>query len=115
MRTSQSRGTESADRAAQRVLPRRGSQLSGSKRSQLSGGGWGGGGQGYYYFIFGFAFLVGILTMVITVEVSIVCTYVQLCAEDYLWWCARRLPPPPPLLMPLMAEATHHACDLCFG
>mmetsp|Transcript_1335 Transcript_1335/g.3985 ORF Transcript_1335/g.3985 Transcript_1335/m.3985 type:complete len:711 (+) Transcript_1335:270-2402(+) len=42
--------------------------------------------QGYYYFIFGFAFLVGLLTMVITIEVSIVCTYVQLCAEDYLWW-----------------------------
>lgn len=44
--------------------------------------------QGYYYFIFGFAFLVGLLTMVITIEVSIVCTYVQLCAEDYLWWYA---------------------------
>ena len=47
--------------------------------------------QGYYYFIFGFAFLVGILTIIITIEVSIVCTYVQLCAEDYLWWW---VPPP---------------------
>jgi Endomembrane protein 70 len=46
--------------------------------------------------IFGFLFLVGILTTVITVEVSIVCTYVQLCAEDYLWWCAS--PATPPLL-----------------
>jgi transmembrane 9 superfamily protein 2/4 len=42
--------------------------------------------QGYFYYIFGFLFLVGILTTVITIEVSIVCTYVQLCAEDYLWW-----------------------------
>jgi hypothetical protein len=42
--------------------------------------------QGYYYFIFGFATIVSILTLVITVEVSIVCTYVQLCAEDYRWW-----------------------------
>lgn len=42
--------------------------------------------QGYFYYIFGFAFLVSILTLIITIEVSIVCTYVQLCAEDYLWW-----------------------------
>lgn len=42
--------------------------------------------QGYFYYIFGFAFLVAILTLIITIEVSIVCTYVQLCAEDYLWW-----------------------------
>ena len=33
--------------------------------------------QGYFYYIFGFAFLVAILTIIITVEVSIVCTYVQ--------------------------------------
>ena len=44
--------------------------------------------QGYFYYIFGFLFLVGVLTVIITVEVSIVCTYVQLCAEDYQWWCA---------------------------
>ena len=42
--------------------------------------------QGYFYYIFGFAFLVAALTLIITIEVSIVCTYVQLCAEDYLWW-----------------------------
>ena len=47
--------------------------------------------QGYFYYIFGFCFVVGALTVLITVEVAIVCTYVQLCAEDYLWWCA--LPP----------------------
>ena len=44
--------------------------------------------QGYFYYIFGFCFIVGVLTVLITVEVSLVCTYVQLCAEDYLWWCA---------------------------
>lgn len=42
--------------------------------------------QGYFYYIFGFLLLVALLTVVITVEVSLVCTYVQLCAEDYLWW-----------------------------
>lgn len=42
--------------------------------------------QGYFYYIFGFLFLVAFLTIIITVEVSIVCTYVQLCAEDYHWW-----------------------------
>ena len=44
--------------------------------------------QGYFYYIFGFCFVVGMLTVLITVEVAIVCTYVQLCAEDYLWWYA---------------------------
>ncbi|KAL6780112.1 EMP70 [Auxenochlorella protothecoides x Auxenochlorella symbiontica] len=42
--------------------------------------------QGYFYYIFGFLALVAALTLIITIEVSIVCTYVQLCAEDYLWW-----------------------------
>lgn len=42
--------------------------------------------QGYFYYIFGFLFLVALLTVVVTIEVSIVTTYVQLCAEDYLWW-----------------------------
>ncbi|KAK9828352.1 hypothetical protein WJX74_010345 [Apatococcus lobatus] len=42
--------------------------------------------QGYFYYIFGFCFIVGLLTVIITIEVSVVCTYVQLCAEDYLWW-----------------------------
>ena len=42
--------------------------------------------QGYFYYIFGFLAIVAALTVVITVEVSVVCTYVQLCAEDYLWW-----------------------------
>lgn len=42
--------------------------------------------QGYFYYIFGFLFIVALLTVIITIEVSIVCTYVQLCSEDYLWW-----------------------------
>ena len=29
---------------------------------------------------------MGALTVLITVEVAVVCTYVQLCAEDYNWW-----------------------------
>lgn len=42
--------------------------------------------QGYFYYIFGFCFIVGALTVLITIEVAVVCTYVQLCAEDYNWW-----------------------------
>ena len=47
-----------------------------------------GAAQGYFYYIFGFCFVVGALTVLITVEVAVVCTYVQLCAEDYNWWYA---------------------------
>lgn len=42
--------------------------------------------EGMYYYLFGFLYLVVLLTLIITVEVSILCTYVQLCAEDYRWW-----------------------------
>ena len=59
--------------------------------------------QGYFYYIFGFCFVVGALTVLITVEVAIVCTYVQLCAEDYLWWYS---PPHMPLLFPCTAHVT---------
>jgi len=41
---------------------------------------------GYFYYLFGFVFLIGLLTTVITIETSVLCTYVQLRAEDYLWW-----------------------------
>lgn len=40
---------------------------------------------GYFYYLFGFLFLMGLLSVVINVEISILCTYVQLCAEDYRW------------------------------
>lgn len=41
---------------------------------------------GYFYYLFGFVFLIGFLTVIINAEISILCTYVQLCAEDYSWW-----------------------------
>mmetsp|Transcript_12263 Transcript_12263/g.36002 ORF Transcript_12263/g.36002 Transcript_12263/m.36002 type:complete len:676 (-) Transcript_12263:344-2371(-) len=41
---------------------------------------------GYFYYLFGFLLLIGILAVIITVEISVMCTYVQLCAEDYNWW-----------------------------
>lgn len=41
---------------------------------------------GYFYYLFGFAFVIGLLTMVITAEIAVLCTYVQLCAEDHNWW-----------------------------
>ena len=42
---------------------------------------------GYFYYLFGFVFLIALLTAIINAEISVLCTYVQLCAEDYLWWC----------------------------
>eukprot|EP00775_Hariotina_reticulata_P011626 gene11626-11770_t len=41
---------------------------------------------GFFYYLFGFVFLIGLLTITINIEISVLCTYVQLCAEDYLWW-----------------------------
>jgi transmembrane 9 superfamily protein 2/4 len=41
---------------------------------------------GFFYYLFFFVLAVGVLTIVINIEISILCTYVQLCAEDYLWW-----------------------------
>ncbi|GIL84591.1 hypothetical protein Vretimale_14585 [Volvox reticuliferus] len=41
---------------------------------------------GYFYYLFGFVLLIGGLTCVINAEISVLCTYVQLCAEDYSWW-----------------------------
>ena len=41
---------------------------------------------GYFYYLFGFVFLIGTLAVIINAEISVLCTYVQLCAEDYMWW-----------------------------
>eukprot|EP00882_Tetradesmus_deserticola_P003503 GHRQ01003706.1.p1 GENE.GHRQ01003706.1~~GHRQ01003706.1.p1 ORF type:complete len:729 (+),score=377.08 GHRQ01003706.1:96-2189(+) len=41
---------------------------------------------GYFYYLFGFVFLIGLLTIIINCEIAVLCTYVQLCAEDYTWW-----------------------------
>lgn len=42
--------------------------------------------MGYFYYLFGFVFMIGILTVIINAEIAVLCTYVQLCSEDYLWW-----------------------------
>ena len=39
-----------------------------------------------YYYVFGFLSVVSLLSIVAVVEVTIVATYVQLCAENYNWW-----------------------------
>ncbi|KAL1612657.1 hypothetical protein SLS60_000886 [Paraconiothyrium brasiliense] len=39
-----------------------------------------------YYYVFGFMSVVGIILGVTVVEVAVVATYVQLCAENYHWW-----------------------------
>ena len=41
---------------------------------------------GYFYYLFGFVLVIGLLTCAINAEISLLCTYVQLCAEDYQWW-----------------------------
>jgi len=42
--------------------------------------------MGFFYYLFGYLFIIGLLTFIVTVEVAVLCTYVQLCAEDYRWW-----------------------------
>lgn len=42
--------------------------------------------MGFFYYLFGYLFIIGLLTFIVTVEVSMLCTYVQLCAENYHWW-----------------------------
>ena len=44
--------------------------------------------QGYFYYVFGFCLAVGALAAATVALVSVVCTYAQLCAEDYRWWWA---------------------------
>ena len=39
-----------------------------------------------YYYVFGFLSVVSLLSILAVVEVTIVATYVQLCAENYHWW-----------------------------
>jgi hypothetical protein len=40
-----------------------------------------------FYYMFGFLFLVFIVLVISCSEITIVMTYMQLCAEDYHWWC----------------------------
>lgn len=42
--------------------------------------------RSYFYYLFGFVFLIGFLMVIINAEIAVLCTYVQLCAEDYAWW-----------------------------
>ncbi|KJZ78025.1 hypothetical protein HIM_02662 [Hirsutella minnesotensis 3608] len=39
-----------------------------------------------YYYVFGFLAVVGVILVVTVAEVTVVCVYVQLCAEDHRWW-----------------------------
>ena len=39
-----------------------------------------------YYYVFGFLTVVSLVLIVTVIEVTIVATYIQLCAEDYNWW-----------------------------
>lgn len=38
------------------------------------------------YFVFGFLFIVLVILLVISAEITIVMCYFQLCSEDYRWW-----------------------------
>ncbi|KZF24323.1 hypothetical protein L228DRAFT_237264 [Xylona heveae TC161] len=39
-----------------------------------------------YYYVFGFLSVVSIILILTVVEVTVVATYMQLCAENYHWW-----------------------------
>ena len=39
-----------------------------------------------YYYVFGFLTVVSLVNIITVVEVSIVATYIQLCAENHHWW-----------------------------
>ena len=41
------------------------------------------------YYVFGFMFLVFLILAIVTVCVTIVCTYFLLNAEDYRWWVTK--------------------------
>ncbi|KAG9457487.1 hypothetical protein H6P81_001995 [Aristolochia fimbriata] len=41
---------------------------------------------GQVYYVFGFLLIVMVLLVVVSAEVSIVLTYMHLCAEDWQWW-----------------------------
>ncbi|KAL7216534.1 hypothetical protein ACSBR1_028475 [Camellia fascicularis] len=41
---------------------------------------------GRFYYVFGFLLLVFFLLLIVCAEVSVVLTYMHLCAEDWQWW-----------------------------
>mmetsp|Transcript_3544 Transcript_3544/g.8825 ORF Transcript_3544/g.8825 Transcript_3544/m.8825 type:complete len:694 (-) Transcript_3544:103-2184(-) len=42
--------------------------------------------QGYFYYLLGFVLAVVFLTVLITIQIAIVTTYMQFVQEDYRWW-----------------------------
>jgi len=42
--------------------------------------------ENQFYYMFGFLFLVFVVLVISCAEITIVMTYMQLCAEDYRWW-----------------------------
>ena len=42
--------------------------------------------MGYGYYLFGFLFIVMLIRIITTSEISIVLTYSLLCTENYNWW-----------------------------
>ena len=40
----------------------------------------------YYYYVFGFLLLVFMILIITCAEITVLCTYFQLCSEDYHWW-----------------------------
>ena len=40
----------------------------------------------YYYYVFGFLFLVFLILIITSAEITLLFNYFQLCSEDYHWW-----------------------------
>lgn len=42
--------------------------------------------KGDFYYLFGFLLLIMIIQMVISSQIAIIITYIQLCRKNYRWW-----------------------------
>lgn len=42
--------------------------------------------HGQAHYVFGFLFIVMVLLVLVCAEISLVLTYIELCAEDWQWW-----------------------------
>ncbi len=42
--------------------------------------------RSYFYYLFGFLFVVAVLQIIISSQIAIIMTYIQLCRKNYRWW-----------------------------
>jgi len=42
--------------------------------------------KGYFYYLFGFLLIIMVLQIIISSQIAIIITYIQLCRKNYKWW-----------------------------